>query len=682
VALINPDLYLFQTATPGDDADIAEKKRILAQLDLPRPVVLINAWSMQASTTDVQKVGLFSTAVKRVVAQFNAGLQRVVQLGWSSLTYQMARKTDYFDPDFHRYVTGRYVADLPVDSGAQTNRFSDRVAADVLQMRSSNKLPEDYRETHGICEASQYCLGYTNIFLPVQPRLIDLLLGIIAAKDPWVAAGTAIEAVEAGKVNYAASGPPAVPATGECESLDRKAFELNPDDPRVSLACFKQVAYFLLAPPANAPPPANPPPPNETTGEPTGAGMVRAAVADFLFNFKMAQQYPHEFSPYLLTFSAQKLNTALGPFVDAFNRDIIAYQRFLREKIDACAGHRHAKNECPISWAGDWKGFEKSTFVNNGIVSVRTLSATPTSVDVTTQNFLSDTQAPTLSGFLGTILGSASGGSKPSGSASAATTVADLLQKASPLPLQLLLNALNSAQYSEVQIGKSLSLKVTPHGLSGASSAEIDVAMNADDAADPTFYTPAKGSGTSADISRVSKHDVTTRVRLDSMGLFDISSFAAELQRSRSRFPILPVPGLEVPYIGSLVGIPLPSAKEYHSSTAVMSAIVVPTASDLAFGLTFERDYVVDANHAKTCRWPGPAASADEQKPLCALRIAKSLADLDDAPIRFFNTLEIACLATGAAYPSINVTDAKAAQPARCGDLRLDTIPRNVNPAD
>jgi hypothetical protein len=676
VALINPDLYLFQTATPGDDADIAEKKRILAQLDLPRPVVLINAWSMQASTTDVQKVGLFSTAVKRVVAQFNAGLQQVVELGWSSLSYQMALQPDYFDLDFYRYVTGRYVADLPVDSGAQTNRLSDRVAADVLQMRSSNKLPKDYRRAHGVCEANQYCLGYTNIFLPVQPRLIDLLLAIIAAKEPWVAAGTAIEAVEAGKVNYVASGPPAVPGTGECESLDHKAFELNPDNPRVSLACFKQVAHFLLAPPAN------PPPPNEAGGEPTGGGMVRAAVADFLFNFKMAQQYPHEFSPYLLTFSAQKLNTALGPFVDAFNRDIIAYQGFLREKIDACAGHRHAKNECPISWAGDWKGFEKSTFVNNGIVSVRTLSATPTSVSVTTQNFLSDTQAPTLSGFLATTLGSASGGSKPSGSASAATAVADLLQKASPLPAQLLLNALNSAQYSEVQIGKSLSLKATPHGLSGASSAEIDVSMNADEAADPTFYTPAKGSGTTADVARVSKHDVTTRVRLDSMGLFDISSFAAELQRSRSRFPILPVPGLEVPYIGSLVGIPLRGAKEYHSSTAVMSAIVVPTASDLAFGLTFERDYVVDANHAKTCRWPGPMASRDEQKPLCALRMAKYLADLDDAPIRLFNTLKVACLAAGAAYPSISGTGPKAPQPARCRDLGLDTIPRNVNPAD
>jgi hypothetical protein len=669
VALIEPDLFLFQSPTPGDDADIAEKKRILAQLDLPRPVVLINTWSIQASTTRPKELGQFSTVVKRVVAQYNEGLQQVVQRGWGSLSGQMAKPSDYFAPDFYRYVTGRYVADLPVDSRAQANRLSDRVAADVLQMRSSNKLPEDYRKTHGICDVNQYCLGYKNIFLPVQPRLTDLLLAIIAANKPWTAACSAIAVVE-GKGPDVVCNPPTEAAIGDCETLDRDALvSQKSEEPRVHLGCFREAAYPSLEPADNPP----------ASGGPNGASMVRAAVADFLFNFKMAQQYPHEFSPYLLTLSAQKLDTALGPFVDAFNRDIIAYQRFLRDRIDACAGHIRAKDECHSDWGKDWIGFKKSTFVNNAIVSVRTLSATPTSVSVTTQNFLSDTQAPTLSGFLATTLGSASGGSKASGSASAATTVADLLQKASPLPAQLLLNALNSAQYSEVQIGKSLSLKVTPHGLSGASSAEIDVTMNADDAADPTFYTPAKGSGSKADVSRVSKHDVTTRVRLDSLGLFDISSFSAELQRSRSRFPILPVPGLEVPYIGSLVGIPLPSAKEYHSSTAVMSAIVVPTASDLAFGLTFERDYVVDANHADTCHWPG---SGDEQKPLCALRPAKSLADLDDAPIRFFNTLKVACLAAGAAYPGIGGTETNPPQPASCKDLRLDTVPRNVNPAD
>ena len=592
-----------------------------------------------------------------MVAQYNEELQRIVQGGWWYLSNQIAHPKDYFDPDFYRYVTGRYVADLRIHSLAQTYRQSDKVAEDVLQMRSPLELPLDYRQSRGICDANQYCLGYTNIFLPLQPRLIDLLLAIIAAQKPLEAACAAIAFVQ-GEPGAFCGSPSGAPKE-RCEELDEQALaRKDPEKPQVYLACFSEAASNFLRE-ENAQP-----------GQPTGAGMVRAAVADFLFNYKIAQQYPHEFSPYELTFSAQKLDAAISPFNVAFNRDITAYQGFLRERVGDCAVHKLRKKQCP----SDWTGFEKSTFVNNAIVSVRTLSATPTSVGVTTQNFMNDTQAPTLSGFLATTLGSA-----PEGSKASATTVGERLQKASPLPAQLLLNALSSAQSSEVQIGKSLSLKVTPHSLSGASSAEVDVTMNADDAADPSFYTPAKGKGSGADISRVSKHDVTTRVRLDSLGLFDISSFSAELRRSRSRFPLLPVPGLEVPYIGSLLGVPLPSAREYHSSTAVMSAMVVPTASDLAYGLTFVDDYVVDANHAKTCHWPG--TNADDQHPyLCTLRQAKSLTDLNNTPIRHFNKLKVACLAAGVAYSSYDGTGANPCKDSE--GIRLDAIPGNVDPAD
>src|ERR1700675_906151 len=61
------------------------------------------------------------------------------------------------------------------------------------------------------------------------------------------------------------------------------------------------------------------------------------------------------------------------------------------------------------------------------------------------------------------------------------------------------------------------------------------------------------------------------------------------LQRPKSRFPILP-PFFEVPYFGGLIGIPLAGAKEYHRSTAVVSAVIVPTAADLAYGIDFSAD--------------------------------------------------------------------------------------------
>jgi hypothetical protein len=286
----------------------------------------------------------------------------------------------------------------------------------------------------------------------------------------------------------------------------------------------------------------------------------------------------------------------------------------------------------------NWSGFEDRKFTNDAILTVRTLSATPTTVGVTTQNFLNDTQPGTLSDLLASSVKEGGGSAKPS----PATTVADLLGK-SPLPAQLFLNALKSSQSTEIQIGRSINLSVTPHSLSGASSAELELNLKVDDVADPTFYTPTQ-KGSNADVSRVSNHDVTTRVRVDSLKLVDISSFSATMQRSRSRFPLLPIPGFEAPYVGSLVGIPLPAAKEYHSSTAVLSAIVVPTAADLAYGLTIVSDRIVDPEHAGNCYWPGDASPHPPYP--CKLRKAVSMSDLGDAPIRNFNKAMVTCLAT------------------------------------
>jgi hypothetical protein len=71
-----------------------------------------------------------------------------------------------------------------------------------------------------------------------------------------------------------------------------------------------------------------------------------------------------------------------------------------------------------------------------------------------------------------------------------------------------------------------------------------------------------------------------------------VSTFTAMIQRPRAKFPILP-PFVEIPLIGDLLGLPLPAAKIYHTSSAIVSAIIVPTATDLAFGLQFRGDRAV-----------------------------------------------------------------------------------------
>jgi hypothetical protein len=129
-------------------------------------------------------------------------------------------------------------------------------------------------------------------------------------------------------------------------------------------------------------------------------------------------------------------------------------------------------------------------------------------------------------------------------------------------------------------------------------------------------------------------------VRLESIKLFEVSSFSAMLQRGRRNFPLIP-PLVEIPYVGSFISVPIPGAKEFHRSTAIISAIVVPTAADIANGLVFTGDRVVFSPQAG-----GVAACEDgAKKPVnCATRKAISTADLN-GPIRNYHKAMVRCFA-------------------------------------
>ena len=212
--------------------------------------------------------------------------------------------------------------------------------------------------------------------------------------------------------------------------------------------------------------------------------------------------------------------------------------------------------------------------------------------------------------------------------------MANLLQNISPIQAQVISGVLNDVQSSKIQIGPSLMIDVTPRSLSGASSAEIVATIKADTASNPTFFGGPQDSK-AADISRVAQHDTTTRVRVDSVRLFEVSTVNAELEKSRSRFPLLP-PFVELPYIGTLIGVPLPVAKEYHTSAAVLSAIVIPTAADIVAGLRYRNDRLVASTEC------GPN---DLPKGHCRLKSATSLGDFHSSPLLAFHRRMVQCLA-------------------------------------
>ena len=79
-----------------------------------------------------------------------------------------------------------------------------------------------------------------------------------------------------------------------------------------------------------------------------------------------------------------------------------------------------------------------------------------------------------------------------------------------------------------------------------------------------------------------------------------------------------------------MAGIPLPVAREYHRSTAIISAIIVPTAADLGYGIEF----VADQGVIRTGNIKSPFK----------LRSFSNLDQLRNVPILTFHQKIVDCL--------------------------------------
>lgn len=380
----------------------------------------------------------------------------------------------------------------------------------------------------------------------------------------------------------------------------------------------------------------------------THIGLLRAAVADFLFNYKMSQEFPQEFDPYNLQHSAQELNAELNPLVVAFNQDVAAYSRHLSDKLDMGPG-------------GIWRNH--NAFLSDGIITVRGIGGIQSTVDTTTQNFFDATQAQSLSAILNTFAGQ--GGTASGSTASPTASVLSALQAGTLNPTTAIAAlAAIVPPATKAQIGRQMSFYVTPHTLPGASSAELDVQLTVGDSADPTLYQAGNATGAIDTLSRVAIHNVTTRVRVESVKLFELSSFSALVQRPRAKFPLVP-PFVELPLIGSLVSIPLPGAKEYHRSTAIVSAVIVPTAADLAYGIDFAHDRLITREERK--EW-------GREYEMRSVISFSAFSEFPRRPIRAFHKAMVSCFATDTGLTASGGVRPEAIPPA-CHDLDFRNVP-------
>jgi hypothetical protein len=660
------DLLVFSDEHAGDDAAITERKRILAAVDFPRPEVIINTFSFQASTSNPDTLYQTANRVRHEMGNFNDGLQEGIARAWTYLAVRIAATDSarkFFDEDFVGYLTKLYIADSQAEiprSTPQSTNEEKKSATDLSKIDTSERLAKlkGDRSAAGVCDAGKYCLGYTSLFHPLKPSLTDLLLAVVASKDPGTEVEKAIFRMEGKDESGIWPSPPitcpdhrcqpagvqtceekycGMPPFQTCEETDEEQLKTwnyasheasRPPIFIFPMNCFRIAAQMVFPNDANTP---------------SLVGPLRAALADFLFHYKMSQQYPHEFSPYDLSRSAQELNSELNPLVLAYNRDLAAALRPLKDVADP----RNTKGN-------GWAGFSGhgSTFINNGIITVRTISGKETTVDAVTQNFFDATNPPSITDVINSI------------GAAESNTPAVLKANLSADEAAAIIGTLNSVKPSVSKVGREFKIDITPHSLSGASAAELEINMATQETADPTLYT--NGKSDTDNLSRMAKHTTETKVRLESAKLFEISTFTALLQRSRRNFPLIP-PFVEIPYINSVLSLPLPGAKEYHMSTAIMSAVVVPTAADLASGLVFTDDRVAtikDGTHDGIC-----ALSLRESEN-CVIRRAVSTSEWPAYSIREYHRAMIRCFSGGGFFAATSQDEN-----AGCGTLQFDMLP-------
>lgn len=568
----NDDLLLILPPAPGQSDNTKTLQRTIAYLDEPRPTISLQVWSYEissekeANADDRRRQVRHASDVADAYSRFSLAVQHA-------------------DYNLRRAMTSGMGAALNYPASADAiarGPFLDDVFYSYLTKRFDQCVRDD-----------RYCLGYENAlrFPTTHDDLTQVTLGrfvlwLAAARDnqaePLINA--AIRAMDRWDCQYRNSG----------------AAQLCFDNFHAALTFLAQRRNLHL---------------------------FRASILDFLFLYKMSVEYPNNFDPYYLQRSAQNLDNYLSDLVNALNRDLDQYLHAELEQEATDITH-HFRRHVGVA--------------NYGEVQVAGISGDSASVSGTVNNYFDITQPALLKDVIGGLLsgagasggsggsggggqigstggsgdstggakgtGSGSSGSSATGGGSGSSAAAGALASAAKLltPWQAVaLNALAVASAPPqlmAQINAQTTLSVTPTSLDTASAAELSLSLQI---SNPTTTVDAsKGTPSSfirQDLANsVANYNVQTKVRVDSMKLFQVSSLSMDLTHPQSPVP-LPIVGWawdavfgSVPVMKDFFAWPRGPATIQNRSIAVVRAVVVPTAMDLGLSIPYRDDRVFD----------------------------------------------------------------------------------------
>jgi hypothetical protein len=575
------EIVLADPTGSGSRETLSQARRMIALLDQPRAQLTVNAWSLQFSSDKPDNMNELVPQARRLASGYNDALEAAIMRGWSFLNQKDPVPQGFpvspieWDREFSGYLCNGSI-------------YGGEGVGFVIQPVKLPSCPARGRLDYG--------LGYGTLFGGESPDLVQMLILAMATTHPNKVIEETLNRMEGVGDRFrggAASTRSTAPAGGydapqpyeSCQETDRQFYEKQVLDfappspsssekgsgnfyrnavsqnapPYVAFACTRAKLYSLTMPS-----------PAGVAFSTSAIGQFRAAVADFLFHNKMMAEYPNNFQAFLYPASAAKLDNALTPMVEAFNEDLEALQQHLQHQLTA-----NVSQDKHLS------------YTSNGLISVKIVSGNQAVAQTQSLNYFPQNPTLKLEDFAKALAATQTGSTPPA-------LLAGTLSSIVPA-----IGAFSAAQPAQVtaKIGSGLSLTVTPFSLSSASGAElnVNVTYNENAAATISGTTTQTGNTGSDDLnSRVSAHNVTTLVRMDSLKFFEISTMQSVIARQRARYKLID-PVIELPLLDGLaIGVRRKPQVIYNQSIIFMEAAIMPTAADLGQGLVMQYDRIVN----------------------------------------------------------------------------------------
>jgi CheY-specific phosphatase CheX len=520
----NDDLLLILPSAPGENHS-TDIRRAIAVIDLPRPQLSLQVWSYQISAekkkqdpksdeqVSLQMQDRFK-GLKDTVNKANSALMKALQDGYGEIldaANEAQKKHDsIFDTTFEHYLTERY---------------QDCVRKD------------------------RYCLGYKDA-LAIPPAgqgaanatLSRLLLFLIAVDDEK-ASDLVTEVIK--KMNAVDNVQ-----TPNCpDNLDN----LRTLDEKQPTLCFVRFSEQL----------------SNNISNRRNLHILRAALLDFLFEYKWTIVYGNDFIPYNLQQTTHLLDSYFDPIIEAFNEDVDEYV--------SCELRKVAEPNPKLKSTG---------LASNGMVQVATLSGSGADIEGKVNNYFDITPSLSLNDILNT-----------GNQSNVASAMKGILEPKEILMLQALSNIGTQPRIS-AELTKQAKLMITPTSLDTASTAQLDIDFDVSEPSPPE--TVNQKAATKDLLDRVAEHHVISQVRVDGLKLFQISEFTMELTHPERGTPV-PIVGQmwesifgTTPGIRNLFRMPPYSKTEENRSVVIVRAVVVPTAMDIGLSFPFAADRIED----------------------------------------------------------------------------------------